>query len=343
MQFTKKSVCIFLLTAICTVFMYAGGQGQSGEGGWKPAKAIRIIVPWERGSPVDQVTRLTAAALSKDLGARVSISNQAGQSGSAGTKTVLDAPKDGYTWAAGMTSDLATYKILDLLDTTIKDDWEIFLSAGNAGVVAVNAGSQYTSFDQLLADFKANPGGISVATAGPASSGHIVMDIIRMYTGINYKSASYASADAAAAATASGEVPVIAGLAAEQAKMIKNKKIRPLAVLWDTDMNLDGYGVIPSIRKTIPNFSFGLDYFGIFIPKGVPEEVIAAVTKIWNDKIASNTELKKYAAEHGAVFAPFAGELAQEKALWWYQRAAWLYFDTRKTLISPNLAGIPRP
>jgi len=333
---------VFLLAVFCAGTLFAGGQSQSADG-WKPKKNIRVIVPWEAGSPVDRVTRLIASELRTELGVRLLITNRPGDSGSVGTKLVMDAPKDGYTWAAGMTSDLATYKILDKLDTNIRDDWEIFLSLGNAGIVGVNANSKYFTFDQLLEDFRANPGRISVATAGQGSGGHIIMDIIRMHTNINYRLSSHDSPNAAVQAVASGAETITSQLAVEQVEMIKNKKIRPLAVVWDTDMNLDGYGVIPSIKKTIPNFTFGLDYFGIFIPKGVPKEVTATVTKIWNEKIANSAALKKYAAERGVVLAPAAGEIAQEKALWWYQRAAWLYFDSGKILLSPNLSGIPRP
>jgi len=339
----KKSICIPLLIILVTGILCAGGQNEFSGGEWKPGKAIRIIVPWEAGSSVDQVTRIIAEELRKELGVRFTISNQSGASGTTGTKNALNAKKDGYTWAAGMTADLATYKLLGLLDTNIQDDWEIFLSVGNAGMIGVNAGSQYTAFDQLLANFKENPGQIGVATAGQTSSGHVSMDVIRRYTGINYRLASYDSGIAAVTAAASGEVPVTSQPASEQAELIKNGKIRPLAVLWENDMNLDGYGLIPSIKKTIPNFVFGLNYFGIFIPKGVPKEVISTVTRVWNEKIANSEELKKYATGYGFIFAPAAGEDAQYKALWWYQRAAWLYFDLGKTKMSPNLVGIPRP
>ena len=343
MRDLKKSVCILILAALCAGTLFAGGQGQSADGGWRPRKNIRIIVPWEAGNPVDRVTRLVAAELRSGLGVRLMIENKPGESGSIGTKMVLDAPKDGYTWAAGMTSDLATYGILDMLDTSIRDDWEIFLSVGNAGVVGVNADSNYLTLDQLLADFKANPGRISVAAAGQGSAGHIIMDILHMFTGINYRLTSFNSANAAVSAVASGAELVTTQLAAEQAEMIRNKKIRPLALVWDTDMDLDGYGVIPSIKKTIPNFSFGLDYFGIFIPKGVPDEVIDTISRIWNEKIANSAALKKYAAEQAVVLAPAAGAVAQQKAIWWYQRAAWLYFDSGIISQSPNLSGIPRP
>ena len=339
MQFSKLSICAMFAAAFCTGALFAGGQ----SGGWRPSKPIRIIVPWEAGSSVDQVTRITAAELGKEFKARFVFENQPGDSGAIGIKSAMDAPKDGYTWAAGMTADLATYRILGLLDTSIKNDWDIFVSLGNVGVIGVSANSRYQTFDQLLADLKANPGQISVAAAGQLSEGHINMEVIRRFTGVNYKLAVYGDAKSAVAAAASGEVPVTTQSAAEQADMIRARRIRPLAVISDADMNLEGYGVIPSIKKSVPNFSFGLNYFGIFIPKGVPPEVITAITRIWNEKISGSAELKKIAQERSLVLSPASGDDAQDKAFGWYQPAAWLYFDAGSTAISPNRAGIPRP
>ena len=339
----NKNVFILLLAVFCAGTIFAGGQSEFSNGEWKPNKTIRIIVPWEAGSPVDLVTRITAEELRKNLGVRFSISNQIGVSGATGTENAMNAKKDGYTWVAGMTADLASYKLFDILDTSIKDDWEIFLSLGNPGMIGVSADSPYMSFNQLLSSFKASPGQIGVAMAGEGSAGHVCMDVIRRYTGINYRLDSYDSGLAAITAAASGIVPITSQPASEQAEMIKSGKIRPLAVLWDSDMILDKFGSVPSIKKSIPNLSFGLNYFGIFIPKGVPKEVIATVTRVWNENIANSERLKKYAAERGLIFAPAAGEDAQNKALGWYQWAAWLSFDTGKTKKSPNLVGIPRP
>src|SRR5688500_20385687 len=63
---------------------------------WKPSKPITIIVPWAAGGSTDQVTRITAAELEKALNQKVVIVNQPGASGSIGTKSALEAPKDGY-------------------------------------------------------------------------------------------------------------------------------------------------------------------------------------------------------------------------------------------------------
>ena len=68
---------------------------------WKPTKPINLIVPWAAGGSTDQITRVTAAELEKVLGQKIIIVNQPGASGSIGTKNAWEAPKDGYTWAAG--------------------------------------------------------------------------------------------------------------------------------------------------------------------------------------------------------------------------------------------------
>ncbi|RYF43066.1 MAG: tripartite tricarboxylate transporter substrate binding protein, partial [Comamonadaceae bacterium] len=101
---------------------------------WKPSKPINLIVPWAAGGSTDQITRVTAAELEKVLGQKVIVVNQPGASGSIGTKNAWEAPKDGYTWAAGAAQDLGTYQALGMLNASAKD-WHMFLSVANIAVV----------------------------------------------------------------------------------------------------------------------------------------------------------------------------------------------------------------
>ena len=94
-------------------------------------------MPWAAGGSTDQVTRVTAAELEKALGQTIVIVNQPGASGSIGTKSALDAAKDGYTWTAGAAQDLGTYQTLGSLNTSIKD-WHLFLTVANIQVIGVN-------------------------------------------------------------------------------------------------------------------------------------------------------------------------------------------------------------
>src|SRR6195952_4046622 len=88
---------------------------------WKPSRPINLIVPWAAGGSTDQITRVTAAELEKVLGQTIVIVNQPGASGSIGTKSAFDAPRDGYTWTAGAAQDLGTYQTLGSLNSSIKD------------------------------------------------------------------------------------------------------------------------------------------------------------------------------------------------------------------------------
>ena len=71
---------------------------------------------------------------------------------------------------------------------------------------------------------------------------------------------------------------------------------------------------IEPVTKTLPNFRTETNYFGIFVPKGVPAEVTATLDKIWAEKMKNSAALKKYATEKGALFDPQYGEAAKKAA-----------------------------
>ena len=311
-------------------------------GTWQPAKPIKLIVPWGAGGSTDQVTRLCAGELEKSLGQTVVVVNQPGASGSIGTKNTLDAPRDGYTWTSGAAKDLGTYQILGMIDTSIKD-WNLFLNISLPQVVAVNSDAPYKSFDQLLAAFKENPGKIKVSSAGINSAGHSGIETIKKHTGISYKHITYDGGNPAVIAVVSGEADVVTQLSSEETDMLKAGKLRALAVLDDNPLDIAGYGTVPPITQWIPEFKGAPIYFGIFIPKGVPDEVIQTLGKAWDEGIMKSQKLKDYAAGRGAVFAPSWGDEAQKRAFPKIQEDAWLKWDSGQAKVSPETVGIPKP
>jgi tripartite-type tricarboxylate transporter receptor subunit TctC len=309
---------------------------------WKPTKPINLIVPWAAGGSTDQITRVTAAEMEKVLGQKIIVVNQPGASGSIGSKNAWEAPKDGYTWAAGAAQDLGTYQALGMLDVPARD-WHLFLSVANIAVVGVGAQTPYQNIQQLLDAMKAKPGEIKVATAGVTSGGHNAMEAISRATGVKYRHVTYDGGNPAVVATVSGETEVTTQLAVEQAEMIRGKRIRPLATVSDRPLEIEGHGTIEPISKVIPGFKAPANYFGIFIPKGVPQEVVATMQKIWAENIANNPAIKAYAVNKGALFAPVAGDAALAAAMPAIQANAWLLHSTGKTKVAPDTVGIPKP
>jgi len=213
----------------------------------------------------------------------------------------------------------------------------------NVPVVGVNAATPYQNMTQLLDAMKAKPGEIKVATAGVTSGGHNAMELIAKATGVKYRHVTYDGGNPAAVATVAGETDLTTQLAVEQADFIRGKRIRPLAAVSDKPLELEGFGVIEPITKSVPSLKVPTNYFGIFIPKGVPADVVATVQKIWNENIKTSEALKKYATSRGALFAPVAGDEAQAAAAPAIAANAWLMFDTGKAKVSPDTVGIARP
>jgi tripartite-type tricarboxylate transporter receptor subunit TctC len=325
------------LAAFALAGMTSGAFAQ-----WQPSRPVTIIVPWAAGGSTDQVTRVAAAEIEKSLNQKIVIVNQPGASGSIGTKSALEAPKDGYTWAAGAAKDLGTYKVLGMLDTSAKD-WNMYLTVAHIAVVGVNANAPYKTMGELLAAMKAKPGQVSVATAGVNSSGHSAIEALSRAAGVTYKHITYDGGNPAVVATVAGETEVTTQLAAEQTEMIRGKRIRPLAVVGDKPLEIEGYGTVPPLSQFIPGFKDPINYFGIFVPKGVPAEVTATLDKIWSEKFAKSEAIVKYAQNRGAVFAPLSGDAAQDAVFPAIQAYAWTQQAAGKAKVSPDTIGIPKP
>jgi tripartite-type tricarboxylate transporter receptor subunit TctC len=309
---------------------------------WKPEKPITIIVPWGAGGATDQVTRITAGILEDELGQKVVVVNQPGASGSIGKKNASEAPRDGYTWAAGAPKQLGTYKLLGQFDTWV-DDWQLYNTVTNVPLVSVNPNSPYKTMDDFLKAMK--EGKVTIGTAGAGSSGHAAAEALKGAIGGNYKHVTYDGGNPAVVATVAGEVEATTQLASEQAEMVRAGRLRPLAVLADQELEVQGHGKIPPITKfmkeKLPILSTA---FGIFIPKkGTPPEVIATFDRIWKEKIPNAEKLKSYALEKGALFTPAYGADARNKVWPEIQADAWSFQAAGRAVISPEKLNIPKP
>lgn len=334
-----KTHRFFLIMILCIVL---AAPISATAGTWKPAKPIKLIVPWGAGGSTDQVTRVCAGELEETLGQKIVVVNQPGASGSIGTKNTLDAPRDGYTWTSGAAKDLGTYQVLGMIDTNIRD-WHLFLNISLPQVVAVQSDATYKTFSDLLDAFKNNPGKITISSAGINSAGHSGIETIKKYTGISYKHITYDGGNPAVIAVVAGEAEVVTQLSSEETDMLKAGKLRALAVLDDNPLNIEGYGSVPPITQWIPEFKGAPIYFGVFIPKGVPDDVIQTLGNAWDNVILKSERLKEYAAGRGAVFAPSWGDEAQKRAFPKIQEDAWLKWDSGQAKVKPDTIGIPKP
>ena len=299
-------------------------------------------MPWGAGGATDQVTRVTAGVLEDALGQKVVIVNQPGASGSIGKKNASEAPRDGYTWAAGAPKQLGTYKLLGQWDTWV-DDWVLYNTVTNVPLVSVNPNSPYETMADFVAAMK--DGSVTIATAGAGSSGHAAAEAVKGAVGGGYKHLTYDGGNPAVVATVAGEAEATTQLASEQAEMVRAGRLRPLAVLADQPLEIEGFGTVPPVtefvEEPLPILSTA---FGIFIPReGTPPEVIETFNQIWAEVIPNADPLRSYALEKGALFTPASGDAAREKVWPEIQADAWSFDAAGRATMSPEELGIPKP
>lgn len=311
---------------------------------WQPDRPINIIVPWSAGGSTDQVTRVVAPILEEALGTEVVVVNQTGASGSTGTKAALDAPRDGYTWTANAIANNATYSVTGLIEDTSIEDYRIYLHVANVPVVSVNADAPYQTFPELLEAMK--NGSVTVGTAGVNSSGGMALAAVKEGADSELSGArmiTYDGGNPAVIAAASGEVQVTTQLAVEQTEMIRAGRLRALAVLSDTALEVEGIDPVPPITDFMPDFHVAADYFGVFIPAGAPQEVYDTVDQVWQDHVMNSEALKAYATDRGAVFAPSYGDAALEKAMPVVIAEACARVTRGEAVVDPSEIGIDCP
>lgn len=307
---------------------------------WQPDRPINLVVPWGAGGSTDQVTRVTAPILGNGLGQTVVVVNQPGASGATGTMEVLNAPRDGYTWTANAIANNATYSVSGLLENTDIDDWHIYLSVANVPVISVPADSEFNDFGELLEAFRTRGQGVTVGTAGITSSGGTAIAALSQAGEFDYRMVAYDGGGPAAIATAGGEVMVTSQLAAEQAELIRGGRLKALAVLSDQPLTVRGVDPIPPVTDWLPDMPIAPDYFGILIPRGVPDEVIAAVDAVWERDVMNSAALLEYAETNGAVFAPAYGEEAREIVMPVVIEKACASLERGEAAIDPSEIGI---
>jgi tripartite-type tricarboxylate transporter receptor subunit TctC len=309
---------------------------------WKPNKPLRIIVPWGAGGSTDQLVRTIAGDLEDALGQKVIVVNQTGGAGAVGTKAAFDADKDGYTWTAGAAKDLGTYAVTGALNTHLKD-WNLFLATVNYTLLSVNPDSKFQSVDDIVKAMKSNSASVTIATGGINSSGGASAEALKAAAGGDYKMVTYDGGNPAVLAAVSHEAEITTQLVAEQYEMLRAKKLKPLAAFTTSPVSLPGIGDIPSITKFLPNAKVGAVNFGIWAPKGIPQEVVDTMTKIWSTKIKNSKRLADYAASKGLGVNVMSGEMAFKQAFPTTQINAWQIHDGGKSKVSPDTVGIPRP
>ena len=326
--------------ALLVLFGLGVAAGPALAGEWKPTRPITAIVPWAAGGSTDLTVRILASEMEKVLGQRITVVNTPGASGAIGMKNAWDAPRDGYTWSSNSDTALVNYPVLDLMKTTHRD-WIQWYALFSPCIVSVNPDYPAKDVADLVRLMKEKPGQVAVASAGVGSTGHTAIEVFKSVTGVTVRHVPFAGGNPAVVSTVSGETNAVMQLSMEQADMIRAKRLRPLAGMSNQPLNITGYGEVPPITKWYPNFPLTGSHFGIMVPKDVPQEAVAAISKAFDVAVKAEA-LKKFATEKAVFLTNLKEDEAMKSSEETASITAWILYDNGAAKISPEKFNIPR-
>jgi tripartite-type tricarboxylate transporter receptor subunit TctC len=219
------------------------------------------------------MARLVQNDLQQRLGATVIIENRSGASGSVGTATVAKSPPDGSSWLIVFDNHAANPFVLPSLPYDTEKDLDPVLFIGTAPyVVSTQTAKQFKTLADVIAAAKAKPDGISYASVGSGSIGHLAMMLLSKQAGIRLAHVPYRGGGPAMNDAVAGHVDLLVGSTALSMPQIQAGTIR--AVVQTGKMRTPTLGQVPTVAESgFPGFE-AYAWWGVFAPAGTPKAII---------------------------------------------------------------------
>jgi len=245
-----------------------------------PTRPITLSVFVGAGGGPDIVARLLGQALSQRLGQPVVIENRPGGGGNLALLSVARAPADGYTLLLTATPHAVNVTLYPKQEISILRDVVPIASIDNDSfAMVVNPSLPAKTVPEFIAYAKANPGKINLASSGSGNLSHLAGELFKMMTGTQMVHVPYRGMPAANTAVMTGEAHVLFNALPAVVPLIKDGKLRPLAVTSDKTVKvLPG---VPTIAASVLGYAV-TGWTGIGAPKGTPPEIVERLNKETN-------------------------------------------------------------
>ncbi len=268
--------------ALMALMAAAGGPARAQA---YPDHAVRIIVAFGTGGTIDAITRIIADKLGEKWGQGVVVENRPGGSGNIGAAAAAHSPPDGYTLHMGgqpLTANvtLAPTPAFD----PVRDLEPIIFINWAQDVLMVGKDSPYKTALDLIAAAKAAPGQLTYGSLGIGSSGHLATVLLSDLTGIRVRHVPYTSVGQLQADTTTDRVNMWISTLGGQLGVIRGGNIRALAVSGEN--RATSLPDVPTFKELGIPLVEPSSWFGLFAPKGTPQDIIARVNADVNAIIA---------------------------------------------------------
>ena len=259
-----------------------------------PSQNVRIVVPFPPGGGVDILIRAVAAELSPKWGRPVVIENKAGAGSMIGAEAVAKAEPDGHTLMATVNPTLTANRFLykSLPYDPDRSFAPVTLMVQSDQYLLAHSSVKANDLRELVALGKREKGKLNFGSYAPGSQPHLLFGLLSKREGLDLAHIPYKGIAPVMLAVSTGEVHLTAGSSSVAGAMMKDGRIKPLALAGKKRSAL-----FPNVPTTIEQ---GYPYlqapiwYALFAPAKTPAAVIAKI----NADVASVLKNPAFAEKH---------------------------------------------
>ncbi len=315
--FFRKVAAAWVVGASACLFVFPGESRAQGY----PNRPIRMVVAHAPGGLADNLTRITALALSQRLGVPINVENKPGGSFIIGTEAVVRAAPDGYTL---LFSGFAGMNILPLPSSVKlpydpeKDLLPVTTVATTDPAIVVPTRLGINSMNQFIARARSQPGKMTFASSGLGSVQHLSGEMFRLRTGIDILHVPYKGSQAGMTDAIAGRIDMVFSSVSSALPHMQAGTMKVLAVVGKTRSEFVT-DVPTMVELGYPDMALG-SWWGLLAPAGTPQEIAHKLAREMGAAAALPDYARRVENADSQVriepLAEFAKAITTDRRLW---------------------------
>lgn len=244
-----------------------------------PRHPIKLIVPFSAGGGIDMIARITTERMSETIGQTIIVQNQGGGGGVVASRSLVQAPPDGYTLIFHSVSSAVVNATVrkDLGYDPVKDFVPVSLVAQFPLVMIINPDIPAQTLPEFIELLKKNPGKYSYGSSGIGSGIHLAGELFSKLAGVQMQHIPYKGTSAALTDLLAGRIAMQIDGVPPQVQNIRSGRVRALAVT-----TTERSEVLPDVPTMIESGLKEYDlpfWVAIYAPRGTPGPVLDKLAK----------------------------------------------------------------
>jgi len=254
-----------------------------------PDGQIKVIVPFAAGGGVDSAARVIAKQMQSNLNVPFIVENKPGASGTIGAKFVQSALPDGRTLLFSASTQVLTKYVVA---NAPYDPWTDFAYIARVGeaplLMVISPTLPQSKLKEVMEAAKQNPDKWTAGLPALGAASHLGTLMLAKEGNFNLTMISYKGTSPALTDVAGGHSQILMDSIITLQSMAASGRVKPIVVTSSKRSSLMP-NVPTAVESGFPKF-VTTSWYGIWSPKGTPDERILILNKAANEAVKQLTQ-----------------------------------------------------